>query len=104
MARERQPQPTSAGLRAWLAARFRASWADYAWSLDLPADGDAGDWVSRAEALEAGQPVVVAFWELPQDTRRQVREQLGNPAWVRIGRDGTCTAHTRDIASKETRP
>ena len=68
VARERQPEPTSAGLRAWLAERDRQHAADYAAAFgdrDAPLPGLS----ARADALDRGELVELAGWQIPREAR-----------------------------------
>ena len=81
MARRRLPAPP-AGVRARLLDRARQNAADYA--AVMGAD-HATQFAARVAALEAGEPVVVAGWQL----RRAERGGLPVAGWVRVEPDGT---------------
>lgn len=81
MARRRLPAPP-AGVRARLLDRARQNAADYA---AVMGPDHATQFVARVAALEAGEAVVVAGWEL------STAERGGLPVdgWVRVEPDGT---------------
>jgi len=87
VARERQPEPTSAGLRKWLAERDRRNAADYAAAFgdrDAPLPGLS----ARADALERGEVVELAGWAIPREARPA---HIGPNTWVRVHPDGSMT-------------
>lgn len=75
-------------VRGELAAKWRAQAADYGARLGV-APQAVGGWVERADALEAGKPVLVAAWELPRSVRLRMSEA---PDWYLIEPDGSVRA------------
>lgn len=64
---QRKQHAGSADLRAYLAESWRSFAEDFAERIGMPAES-VGGYLQRAEALEAGEPVEVAAWELPAGT------------------------------------
>jgi len=87
VALRREPTPGGSDLRARLAERDRRWAAEWAGFLGVGRPDplpDVGGWAARADAIDRGEPVVVACWEFD----REDRPGLPVDGWVVVHRSG----------------
>ncbi len=81
----RKSEEFDTGIRDWLAAKWRAFAYDYADQIGRPVE-EMGYYLERSAALDRGEPVTVAAWELPRELRPPLHSA---PDWFVIELDGT---------------